>query len=205
VVLMDVQMPEMDGMEATVEIRKMAGPKSKIPIIAMTAHALSGDREKCLKAGMNDYVSKPIEPLELKEVIERWMAKQRPSSPAASSVEARKTAAPVDWGRLEQSSGGDAKFRRQLTEVFLADCESRLGRLNESLRAKNFQRIGREAHSIKGAAANFGATGLSQLAAELEGQAEKKTLEHCCNAVRQLANELERVKSCLASRGAAKT
>ncbi len=204
-VLMDVQMPEMDGMEATREIRKMAEPKAKIPIIAMTEHALSGDKEKCLKAGMNDYVSKPIEPLELREVVERWMAR-RPLSPlVVSEKENSRSATAVDWARLEQSSGGDATFRRQLTEVFLADCESRLGHLNESLRAKNFERIGREAHSIKGAAANFGAAGLSRLATELEDQAEKKSLAHCRNTVKQMANEFERVKGCLAVRGAEKT
>ncbi|MCI0405222.1 MAG: response regulator, partial [candidate division Zixibacteria bacterium] len=160
-VLMDVQMPEIDGIEATREIRKMAGPKSKIPIIAMTAHALSGDREKCLKAGMNDYVSKPIEPLELKEAVERWMArKPTPVSGAAASGKKR-TAAPVDWARLEQSSGGDEEFRRRLTEVFLFDCQDRLARLKAALSAGDFGQAAREAHSIRGAAANFGASELA--------------------------------------------
>ncbi|MCI0330904.1 MAG: response regulator [candidate division Zixibacteria bacterium] len=197
-ILMDVQMPEMDGMEATREIRKMTGAKSRIPVIAMTAHALSGDKEKCLKAGMNDYVSKPIEPLELREVVERWMAR-RPLSPVSEKGESG-AAPPVDWARLEQSSGGDAAFRRQLTEVFLADGEARLGRVNESLRAKNFERIGREAHSIKGAAANFGAAGLSRLAAGLEEQAGEKALSRCRELAKQMIKEFERVRGSLVER-----
>jgi|GEM_PF-1880271 len=199
-VLMDVQMPELDGIEATREIRRLAGPKSKIPIIAMTAHALSGDREKCLKAGMNDYVSKPIEPLELKEVVERWMARRPVSSLAVPEKETEVGGAAMDWAQLEQSSGGDAEFRRQLTEVFLADCEGRLGRLNESLRAKNFEQMAREAHSVKGATANFGAAGLSRLAGELEELAGKKLPDHCRNTVKQMVGEFERVKGSLAAR-----
>lgn len=199
-VLMDLQMPEMDGIEATREIRKMTGPKSKTPIIAMTAHALSGDREKCLKAGMNDYVSKPIEPLELKEVIQRWMA--RKPSPSANAAPGRKSgaAAPVDWARLEESSGGDEEFRRQLTEVFLADCEGRLSRLKESLTREDFGPIAREAHSIKGAAANFGATELSGLAGSLEKKAEEKNGGRCRELADKIIGEFERVKSFLAGR-----
>ncbi|HXF49700.1 MAG TPA: response regulator [Verrucomicrobiae bacterium] len=203
-VLMDVQMPELDGLEATREIRKMAGPQAKIPIIAMTAHALSGDREKCLKAGMNDYVSKPIEPLELREVVERWMARRPLAPPVVAAKENNRRAAPVDWARLEQASGGDAAFRRQLIEVFLADCENRLGLLNEALRTKNFTRMEREAHSIKGASANFGASGLSRLAGELEEQAGKKSPAHCRNTLKQMAGEFEQVKGSLAAKGVVK-
>ena len=199
-VLMDVQMPEMDGMEATLEIRKMPVEKSKIPIIAMTAHALSGDREKCLEVGMSDYVSKPIEPVELKEVVERWMAKRPSVSLVASKAETSGGAAPVDWARLEQSSGGEDKFRMQLTEIFLADCESRLGSLQESLTSGDFGFAAREAHSIKGAAANFGAKGLSRLASELEELAGKQVGGRCRELVEELGQEFERVKRFLAMR-----
>ncbi len=199
-VLMDVQMPEMDGMEATREIRKMAGPKSKIPILAMTAHALSGDREKCLKAGMNDYVSKPIEPLELKEAIERWMARKPVFSSGAAASGKKRAAAPVDWARLEQSSGGDEEFRRRLTEVFLFDCEDRLLRLKAALSAGDFGQAAREAHSIRGAAANFGAAGLSGLAASLEKKTEEKNGGRCRELADKIGGEFERVKNFLAGK-----
>jgi hypothetical protein len=165
----------------------------------MTAHALSGDREKCLKAGMNDYVSKPIEPLELREVVERWMAR-RPLAPAPASGGGKGVAAaPVDWARLELASGGDAAFRLQLTEVFLSDCETRLGRLRACVRSGDFDRIAREAHSIKGAAANFGAVGVARLAAELEEEAAKKDRRGCRDLTRRMEEEIGRVKSYLSA------
>ena len=73
-VFMDCQMPEMDGYEATGEIRKLSGPKSEVPIIAMTANAMPGDREKCMDAGMNDYMAKPIQLVELEKVCEQWIS-----------------------------------------------------------------------------------------------------------------------------------
>jgi len=143
IVLMDVQMPEMDGFTATQEIRNPqslqgvgpSGPEAairNIPVIAMTAHAMKGDREKCLAAGMDDYIAKPVKPKELLEIVQRWAGKQvlhpivekdKPSTPASS---------PVDMKHLEEITGGDSEFEREIAELFLKDTGEHLSWLKKS-------------------------------------------------------------------------
>jgi CheY-like chemotaxis protein/HPt (histidine-containing phosphotransfer) domain-containing protein len=200
-VLMDLQMPEMNGLEATAHIRKLPGLKAKVPVIAMTAHALSGDREKCLAAGMDDYVSKPINGLELKEMVGRWI-KREPGAPGGTNVPrwGKREDPPVDFERLRQSSGGDVEFERRLTELFLSDVERRYRILEESVSACREEKSSAEAHSLKGACANFGAARLAGIFSELEIRAkngERTEMRRLCG---QAGLEFKRIREFLAEK-----
>jgi len=176
-VLMDCQMPELDGFEATREIRD---PKTQVrdhgvPIIAMTAHTMKGDREKCLVAGMDDYLGKPVRPDELAAALERWLAKRGGSAgddaerttPAA--MDSPRTAAPVfDRATFLDRLMADEDLVREITEVFLADLPGQLEGLAAAVGSGDCLLAGQLAHGIKGASANVGGEALRETAFELE-------------------------------------
>jgi signal transduction histidine kinase/CheY-like chemotaxis protein/HPt (histidine-containing phosphotransfer) domain-containing protein len=198
-VLMDVQMPEMNGFEATQHIRnpQSATPNIAIPIIAMTAHAMQGDRERCMEAGMNDYITKPVDPKALAEALERWLPKETvPVSPeAASSVSARKTESPVfDKAGMIARLMDDEELTRVIAEGFLEDIPRQMEALRGCLVAGDAAATERQAHTIKGAAANVGGELLRQVAAEMEkaGQAGKLDLVTACMA--DLEEQFARLK-----------
>src|SRR4029079_4897787 len=118
VVLMDVQMPELDGLSATVLIRqreRTAGQNQHIPIIAMTAHAMSGDRERCLASGMDDYISKPLHPQDLANAVER--VKAADSAPPSSEPDDASGAVVFDRTAAQARLGGDARLSRSVVVV----------------------------------------------------------------------------------------
>jgi CheY-like chemotaxis protein/HPt (histidine-containing phosphotransfer) domain-containing protein len=194
-VLMDVQMPEMDGLEATKAIR---GPESMvlnrgIPIIAMTAHAMQGDRERCLEAGMNDYVPKPVDPGVLAEALERWLPKEARTAthqaPGASAT-AAPAVVPVRVAPVFDSKGlmarmmDDGELARTVVEGFLADIPRQIEELRCFVAAGDAQGVQRQAHTIKGASANVGGESLRAAALAME-EAGK-------------ARDLHAVKACMA-------
>lgn len=171
-VLMDVQMPEMDGFTATHEIRKMGGKFESIPVIAITANALAGDREKCLDAGMNDFIPKPIEPKELITKIKQWLDHEIevnemiPDNP-------EKTEDPVfDFDHLEKISMGNEEFKKDLLKTYVEDVDDRFKKLSDAVNKKDFQSIIKEAHTIKGSSFSIGAkaVGDEALAIEVSGK-----------------------------------
>ena len=174
-VLMDVQMPEMDGLTATREIRKLKkGAKNyKIPIIAMTAHAMKGDREKCLDAGMDDYVSKPINPQTLADVIERCVGDleqvrlevQKKKDAVVSSGDI------FDKSALLEKLGNDEETYTEVIQLFLEDIPLKIGQLQEAFANNDTAVVKREAHTIKGAAGNVGALVLQETADQIENAA----------------------------------
>jgi CheY-like chemotaxis protein/HPt (histidine-containing phosphotransfer) domain-containing protein len=202
-VFMDVQMPEMDGFEASREITGRWSAGARPRIVAMTANAMQGDRELCLAAGMDDYVSKPIRVEELVAALERTVARQpdaaRTAAPAISIAANRATAdgstTPVlDQAAFEQlraTMGAD--FLGELLPTFIEDSGELVGTMRRALGARDTDAFRRAAHSLKSNAASFGALTLSHLARDLETLAKSGSLDGAAGRVERLANECERV------------
>ncbi len=202
IVLMDVQMPEMDGFVATRNIRN---PQScvlnpNIPVVAMTAHAMKGDREKCLAAGMDDYVSKPVRPEELLDVVQRWAGKKvhRPTEKTGAPL--AQARAPVNLKHLQEMTDSDTEFEREIIDLFLKDFKERLPLLKEAVAEGNMPVLEREAHSAKGAGSNMGADTFGQLALALEQKGRTGSLEGAQDLLIQLEEEFYRVRQFLEER-----
>jgi PAS domain S-box-containing protein len=184
-VLMDVQMPEMDGLQATRVIRD-AGSVTRqhdIVIIAMTAHAMHGDREKCLEAGMNDYISKPIDPKALADILEKWLAWDPKKAGTVSDGDgsgqkkmARVGAKIFDYEGLKERMMGDVQLVEQVMGGFLEDIPRQIAGLKNYLDAENLEGVMRQAHSIKGASANVGGESLRGVAMDIETAAKAGSL-----------------------------
>jgi len=161
-VLMDVQMPEMGGFEATAAIRALETERqaARLPIIAMTAHAMKGDRERCLAAGMDEYLTKPLDPRQLCAVVER-MAGAAPSERNGADL----LAVPME---VLARVGGDRELLAEISRLFVDDAPRHLTKIREALDARDREGLRRAAHGLKGAAANFDADGVVIAARALE-------------------------------------
>ena len=192
-VFMDCQMPVMDGFEATREIRGLPLPEPlRTRIIAMTAATSTGDRERCLAAGMDDYVAKPLRQDELSAILGRGTDVPEPrSEPQLPTV------APLDLERLAAVSGGDREFEKELLTFFLEGAFEGLTRLEAALAAADAASSRREAHSIKGAAANVGALPASEAAARVEELSVEGKLTEAATGVPAIRRELERLRASL--------
>ena len=210
-VLMDMQMPEMDGYEATAEIkRREAGQARRTPIIAMTASAMQGDREKALDAGMDDYVTKPVTAKELGAVLERWIAphelsKQETttniadSDPAASNEEEAVLDESVVATLRELQEGGEPDVLEELIELFLEDAPPQIAALWEAVDAGNAQVVERIAHTLKGSSGNMGATRMAAICSDLEDVGASSALYKAPELLKQLEEEFGRVREALAA------
>ncbi|MCS6861715.1 MAG: response regulator, partial [Abditibacteriales bacterium] len=205
-ILMDVQMPEMNGLEATALIRqreRLTG--GHIPIVAMTAHAVQGDREVCLEAGMDGYVSKPIDKEELHRVIEGLVispsdeehrergAAQTPLGSQASDMPAWNYAAALE------RAGGDPEFLNELVEIFLGEYPKMMGNIQESVMQRDAAALQRAAHALKGSVGNFCAQRAWEAAYTLEQMGRNGDLSGVEKAWSVLEEEMERLSQALAS------
>jgi two-component system sensor histidine kinase/response regulator len=199
-VLMDCEMPEMDGYEATRRIRNPATGtlNPRVPIVAVTANAMPGDRERCLRCGMDDYLAKPIEPNELAQVLKKWIGHLAPigrSSPGkAAPSEANQV---FDEAGLKKRLAGNRRLAERLVKEFLADTPSQLRMLRKLLEDGDAESARRQAHKLKGAAANLSAGALREAAFQAEQAAIAGQLNKVADLLSTMEGEFERVKSVL--------
>jgi PAS domain S-box-containing protein len=190
-IAMDVQMPDMDGLEATSAIRsweKAAG--THIPIMAMTAHAMKGDRERCLAAGMDGYISKPIRTRELEEAIAQLISLSKPSKVSLFS-EGSHADGVIDHAALLAGVDGDRRLLREFVRLFLADCPQRLAEIKEAIRRGDAGALGRAAHTLKGSVGNFAAQKAFAASQRLEKMSRDGDLDNAGEACVMLESELE--------------
>jgi CheY-like chemotaxis protein len=168
---MDCQMPLMDGFEATREIREREGGKSRIPIVAVTANVMKSDEEKCRAAGMDDFISKPIDRAKLKACLDRLVPSAGTSALLAIrdlGIIAKSENTPVDWRLLLESFGGDEAFARELAGAFIETADRELALIAAALDAGDAASLRSAAHALKGASANMRASAATAAAAEVE-------------------------------------
>jgi len=172
---------------------------SKIPIVAMTAHAMKGDREKCLEAGMNDFVAKPVEPGQLAEVLDRWLPGGAAQAKESDTILATKPPGKVvfDGTALLDRLEGDEELLREIVTVFVDDILLQIRDLKESLSSGDAENLSRKAHTIKGACANVGAEALRETAFEAELAAREGRLSVLPPLVEKMESELRELGSLL--------
>jgi CheY-like chemotaxis protein len=216
-IFMDIMMPEMDGLETTRRIRqkqqdpaKFPNYKSPIVIVALTASAMAGDREKCLAAGMDDYLAKPVRPEDMRAVVERWGAaagpagRTEPARPAATKVELAGGSGPpgeepiVNMERLMDFTEGSAENLRELVTLYLKQTSQQLAQLEAAVQANNAAEVRRIAHSCAGASATCGITRLVPPLRELERQGYEGRLTNAKELCGQLFRDFERIRGFLA-------
>jgi signal transduction histidine kinase/CheY-like chemotaxis protein len=187
-VLMDVQMPVMDGLEATRRIRALAAPAGAIPIVGLTAHAMKEDQARCLAAGMDSYVAKPVNPPLLYAAIEELLRGKAGEAPDGF---------PAEFGDLLKILGGDRAFLRGLAGQFLADYRDTLEGMGAAIAARDGARLEQIAHSFKSVVGIFHAEEAVRLAQQLEDLGGRAELAGTGEILRQLEEALEKVVTAL--------
>ena len=186
-ILMDLQMPEMDGFEAVASIRSLEAPTgARVPIIALTAHAMTGDRERCLDAGFDDYLTKPVRSIELRETLEKWAGRIGAGPVAASPLE-------FDRDSALATLGGDQELLVEIVGLFLDDCPRLLSEIEQAIELQDAPTLKRLAHTVRGVASNFALPAVIEAAAVLESKAKGHAWETIQETYDDLREGLDRV------------
>lgn len=192
-VLMDCQMPQQDGLAATREIRSLEGTARRTPIIAMTAYAIQGDRERCLEAGMDDYLSKPVQFEELIDLLDKWL-------PATSGTAAPRD--PIDRSVIDKLRQLESPKRPNLVgrliNRFLEQTPERVAAMQKALAERDWGQLGRLAHEMKTDSGNLGARTMSELCDQLQSAARAADVAQCTILVPRTTAEFDDVRPALA-------
>ncbi|GAC1478441.1 MAG: hypothetical protein NVS2B14_19590 [Chamaesiphon sp.] len=204
-ILMDCQMPVLDGYETAREICRRESSSfltgRRPVVVAMTANAMKEDRQKCIDAGMDDYVSKPVSKDKLSAVIEHWTSEIFKSKGIMQSESADRitnsNALDLDWEHLHQLSEDNTEFELELLQMFVEDVPTHLQAAEVAIANNDFQQLEREAHHLKGSSANVGATVMRVSAEKLEQMARQKHFEGATNVISDLEEYLNRIQAFL--------
>lgn len=216
IVFMDVKMPVMNGFEATAKIREMEQTRSKdtglvehIPIIAMTAHAMKGDREKCLEAGMDDYIPKPFDVDRVLEVISQWVSQETDvqedkeevvSSDTTSSAIEEQSVPVIDFEDALERMYGDEELLEELVAIFIETYPEQVKKIRTAIEQNNPEELERAGHSLKGAAKNLSANPISELSFRLEKMGSDASFDEAEDVLTELESELGRFEKFFADR-----
>jgi PAS domain S-box-containing protein len=199
-VLMDCQMPEMDGYACAAEIRRQEDNARHIPIIAMTAHVMKEDRDKCLAAGMDDFLSKPVRVVHLENILVQWLtesdptANAEPSVPSMSSPDSRSPSPSVDWDIFRELAGNDASRVQELSERYRRQTTEQLAKLRDAIATGAAADVKRIAHSATGSSAMCGMMPIVGLLRELERIGQTGQLADAPRVYGQIKDEFARIE-----------
>jgi two-component system sensor histidine kinase/response regulator len=196
-VFMDMQMPVMDGLTATRHIRKLDTPSARVPIVALTANAMPGQLERCLAAGMNAYLTKPLEIGRLRETLDRFGLARQGSVPSPAQGTGIVPGEPVEVARLLELTAGDKAFALQIVETFAQSGDRARDEMRSALSDGDRNRLQRAAHQLKGASANIHAARLRDLATTIENRSGNAAEADLAELLEKLGKELDRVSSFL--------
>lgn len=194
-VLMDIQMPLMDGMDATRAIRSHQGTAHRTPIIALTANAMSGDREKFLDAGMDDYLSKPVKQQDIDGIIQKWFPALELSANSKSEHDSSAGNVTIDQQRIDEIlSIGDRALLKELFDLYLTELERFENDIRSACAVGNFQKVFEHSHTLKGSSANLGIVQLKDACVSMEQFAKTEDIKNMNGHLPVMISLIDRVR-----------